>query len=172
MSLKLTEAQEQRLLDIEEAHDGDLQANFVVEDAADASSPLHKLIEWNDAKAGPKYRIIQARAIIGARVYHKSGTVGEPTRVYARNPLKPAHEQGYTRLTSLKLNPAAARQTIRVEVARVESALKRCIEVADVVGGTDIVNDLLVRLKDLELLAVESDESVVDALPLDQHPDL
>lgn len=40
----------------------------VVERARDASSPIHDLFEWNDARAADKYRLHQARTSIAAIV--------------------------------------------------------------------------------------------------------
>ena len=47
-------------------HNGSLKPKHVVEAAKSRKSPLHKLFEWNDSKAAGKYRLVQARYLIGA----------------------------------------------------------------------------------------------------------
>jgi hypothetical protein len=51
------------LLDIREKY-GQLRPHLVVQEAEDPDHPLHNRFEWDDAVAGPKYRIVQARRLI------------------------------------------------------------------------------------------------------------
>lgn len=43
---------------------GEITARLFVDAARPENSPLHKLLEWNDAKAAEKYRLQQASVII------------------------------------------------------------------------------------------------------------
>ncbi len=43
---------------------GPLTADRVLDEAADAKSPLHKYFEWDDRKAAHQYRLEQARRLI------------------------------------------------------------------------------------------------------------
>ena len=47
-----------------EQEDGRIDAARVVQRAADKASALHKHFEWNDAVAGPLYRLHQARHLV------------------------------------------------------------------------------------------------------------
>lgn len=47
-----------------EAHGNRLSPRILVEAATPEESPLHGFFEWNDAKAGEKYRLAQAGALI------------------------------------------------------------------------------------------------------------
>lgn len=44
--------------------DGEIDAVRVVEAAAESSSPLHPLFEWDDTRAAKKYRLLTARMLI------------------------------------------------------------------------------------------------------------
>ena len=52
------------LLEIRAANDGILTAAAIVEAAADPEHALHGRFEWNDEKAGHKYRVQQARQLV------------------------------------------------------------------------------------------------------------
>jgi hypothetical protein len=52
------------LLEIREANDGILTAQAVVDAARPDDHPLHLHFEWDDEKAGEKYRVAQARQLI------------------------------------------------------------------------------------------------------------
>jgi hypothetical protein len=51
---------------IKQKHDGELQNEFIVEEASNTRSPLHKHFEWDNKVAGHLYRIGQARHLIDA----------------------------------------------------------------------------------------------------------
>jgi hypothetical protein len=46
------------------ARDGKISAKGLVAEASIASHPLHRYFEWDDSKAGPKYRLAQATSMI------------------------------------------------------------------------------------------------------------
>lgn len=52
------------LKDIQKKHEGVLKPSDVVAFAEPNDSPLHGWFEWDDEKAGEKYRLEQARALI------------------------------------------------------------------------------------------------------------
>jgi len=45
---------------------GDLTPEIVVNDAADPDSPIHRCFDWDNDKAGDKWRLHQARQLIGS----------------------------------------------------------------------------------------------------------
>lgn len=51
-----------------EARHGALRPGYLVDEARPAASPLHPLFEWDDADAAEKYRLWQARKVIGSVV--------------------------------------------------------------------------------------------------------
>lgn len=53
---------------------GKLTPEIVVEEATDTNSPLHNRFEWDNGKAGHKYRLMEARLLITSV---KVGFVGE-----------------------------------------------------------------------------------------------
>ena len=61
---------------------GKLDAESYVNAAIDASSPLHKTLEWDDGKAGHEYRLQQARTIIRAIVVVTDDAL--PSQVYVK----------------------------------------------------------------------------------------
>lgn len=58
---------------------GDLTPALVVEVAADPTHPLHHRIDWDDGKAGPKWRLEQAAQLIrSVRVVYAENRDGTP----------------------------------------------------------------------------------------------
>jgi hypothetical protein len=49
---------------IREEHDGEIPPEAIVEASEPEEAPLHNEFEWDDAKAGKKYRLDQARYIV------------------------------------------------------------------------------------------------------------
>lgn len=74
----------ERLATIARDADGALHPQDVVVDARKASSPLHRLFEWDDRKAAVAHRLHQAREIITAIVVQISPTDETTTRAYVR----------------------------------------------------------------------------------------
>lgn len=54
-----------RLDEITRKLKGELTPQAVIEDAKKVSSPLHKHFEWDDSIAGEKFRMYQARKLMG-----------------------------------------------------------------------------------------------------------
>lgn len=53
----------------------------IVERAKDTESELHKCFEWDDSKAAEKYRIHQARVLVGSLVIVENEQKEEPQQV-------------------------------------------------------------------------------------------
>lgn len=65
------------LTGIYERH-GSLTPAIVVTEAEEPTSPLHHRLEWDNEKAGPLYRLVQARELIrSCRVVYKESPDGE-----------------------------------------------------------------------------------------------
>lgn len=64
----------------------DVKPQDIVKDAANPQSPYHKFFEWDDTKAGPKFRLQQARQLLqNLRViYHDTEGNSVSVRKYIR----------------------------------------------------------------------------------------
>ena len=123
-----------RLDSITKKH-GRLRASDVVRDAENPESPLHGLFEWDDAVAGARYRIIQARGII-QDVYY---TAIQETRVlyapaYVRDPDVDPSEQGYAKTVELATDEVRARAALKNEVQRLQGYVVRVRTLAMAIG--------------------------------------
>lgn len=68
---------------ITEAHGGHLKDEDVHEAARDASHPMHKHLEWDDAVAGKAYRLEQIRRIVRLiRIEDSEADYAEPPRAF------------------------------------------------------------------------------------------
>lgn len=129
-----------RLHAIAQAHKGNLTANDVVKDARNRTSPLHAFFEWDDKKAGEKYRRIQANELITSfyievHVEEKKVHVVE----FIRNPDVPPHVQGYRSITSLMDDGEAKRKALVEKFAGVAYQMQTARELAAVFGLRDQV---------------------------------
>lgn len=59
-----SEAIRSSLIDIAKRHDGRLDPEVVVQEAANPDSPLHSRFEWDDTEAARRYRNVQAGVLI------------------------------------------------------------------------------------------------------------
>lgn len=59
-----SEAVRSSLIDIAKRHDGRLDPEVVVQEAANPDSPLHSRFEWDDTEAARRYRNVQAGVLI------------------------------------------------------------------------------------------------------------
>ena len=65
-------------------HNGQLHADDVLAEAKDPAHPMHRHLEWDDAKAGHQYRLQQCRAIIRIVRIEVGYPVELTTRIYQR----------------------------------------------------------------------------------------
>lgn len=57
--------------------EGKVTPHLVVKHARATQSPIHKLFEWNDKKGAEKWRVVQARDLLGALVVVLPNQVGK-----------------------------------------------------------------------------------------------
>lgn len=76
---------------------GGLSPAAVIQEATPLESPLHDHFEWDDAVAGPKFRLVQAAALIrSVKITYRHTDDGEPVQCrafvsrYADNAYEPA----------------------------------------------------------------------------------
>jgi hypothetical protein len=126
---------------------GQLTPAVVVADAKRPESPLHALFEWDVEAAARKYWLHQARVIIhSVRLVSSSETVTIAAPYYVRDPTMPGGEQGYVSVAELRKSPEQARESVRLEFGRAESALLRARSVADALNMSEEIDQLMKQL--------------------------
>lgn len=128
----MTPEQREYLLSLD--RDGEITADEVLEAARPPASPIHDLFEWDDLVAGEAHRLDQARDLI-RRVkfiyYPPERTVREIRGIeYTRTPLIPHNQQGYMRVGIIAQNPEYAADTLKTELQRVRSMVRRARDMA------------------------------------------
>lgn len=152
MSLAISQAVRDRLTSLENEH-GRLSPRIVVDDARQKDSPLHGMFEWDVKKAALRHWLHRARVILHSVrvIQHAPEVVTLRAPHYVRDPHAPSREQGYVSVLELQKDPAAARESLRIEFSRVEGALTRARSVAGVLGLEAEIEALirhLVRVRD------------------------
>ncbi len=137
---------------------GELTPQRVVKAAADPESPLHKAFDWDDTKAGRKWRIHQARQLIKSiRVVIETSEQTFKVPEYIRNPDKPAKKSGYIRTVTIATEETRAREALIAEFARAGSILTRARQFAKFFG---MVADIDRLIDDVTTLRSKAEEHV------------
>lgn len=144
--IKITPEIKARLEQLENEN-GQLTPAVVVADAKQKDSPLHGLFDWNLKEAAEKWWNHQARAIIrSVKVVITTETFEIKTPHYVRDPSADPKQQGYVSVASLQRDPVAARESVRMECARAESALNRARNLAKVLNLDEEVDQVIARV--------------------------
>lgn len=130
------------------AQAGRLAPRDVVADARAKDSPLHECFEWDDKKAGSRYRLMQARRLIGS----VQVVIVEETRVlsavaYVRDPAASHGEQGYARTVEVRDDRERARMVLLTEAGRASAHLGRVRALASAFHMEDEAAGMLERLE-------------------------
>lgn len=113
---------------------GRLTPEYVLEEAAIETSPLHGCFEWDDSVAAHKHRLDQARRLIrSVKVVVTTTTRVISTVRYGRDP-QAAPGQGYVSVEQLRSEPDNARAFLRHEFSRAAAHLRRAEDLAEVLG--------------------------------------
>ena len=128
---------------------GLLTASVVVKAARNKESPLHSHFEWDNKKAGERYRLVQARALINrVRVV----TVHEEAKIttvkYVRAPDIPASQQGYREL--LAMDEDDQRAVIVAEFSRARSCLERARKIQASCEVSEDLGQIIKSIRDVE----------------------
>lgn len=105
----------------------DVRPQDIVKDATNPQSPYHEYFVWDDAKAGPKYRLQQARALLANLkiIYHDAEGNEVSVRKYVRVQLStPAdHElkSGYVPRLKVLKTPQLRLQVVAMAKTVLES---------------------------------------------------
>jgi hypothetical protein len=135
---------------------GIITPDMVIEDAKNPKSPLHDQFNWNvEEAAWSAWRETARRLIRQVRVVVEVTEVSfDPKRQrkeFLPIPNKPPGTQGYIRRAELKTQRERAIEAMNAEIARIESAITRALEVAEDIGLTaevESVKGAVTTLKD------------------------
>jgi hypothetical protein len=143
---------------------GPLTPERIEAHARDASHPLHAYFEWDDAVAGHKYRLEQARTLL--RVVIGTATVIEGTTYefpkYVRDPDLAGNQQGYVAIRELAGDSAT--RAVAAEIDRACAALERAIGIATAVGHRSELERCLRAVEALRGLMVAGERADGKAL--------
>ena len=134
------------------ASKGPLTPQAVVKDAQKDTSPLHGEFEWDDAKAGYRWRIRQARRLIASvrlTVVNEERIVS--TVAYVRDPAATTRQPGYVKVTELQDDKARALTAMITEVGRIDAYLQRLRSLSAALGLQNEVDVMLADLLNLRL---------------------
>lgn len=137
---------------------GILGAEDYVAEAADADSPLHQTLEWDDSVAGHQYRLQQARNIIRSVVIKRGDVDVRPVYVYVDNDRK------YQPATVVVDEPemyALALAALLRKTSAAREAVNQLMEVARESRGED--SELLARIG-VAMQALHTADSAVRSL--------
>lgn len=108
---------------IRETH-GLLTPSLVVEAAKDPESPLHRYFEWDDTAAANKYRLAQARQLIG-RVRIDMGSSEKPEMVRVFASVVEDNQRSYKSVTEIRSSAELTQQVLEQASADIRSFQKR-----------------------------------------------
>lgn len=146
MDQKQRKALESRLEKIRGRNAGLLTPNDVVADAKSETSPLHSFFTWDDTEASHQFRLDQARSLIrNVQVEMTTSTRRFAVPFYIRDPRVGPDEQGYCATLEIKNDQDVATDALRCEFDRAIAVLQRAVTIADALGLSEQVQDLLQR---------------------------
>jgi len=137
------------LAGLDKENGGRLTPEMVVLDATDPASPGHSFFTWDNEDAAHMHRLNEARSLIRS-VPLKVTT--ENVRVksigYVRDP-DAGEQQGYISVSKLKTKKQAALDALRYEVGRAIGFMERVRLVADELGLSDRVDEVMEEMEEL-----------------------
>ena len=126
---------------------GILTPAAVVADARSESSPLHSQFTWDDSEAARLRRLDEARMLIrSVRLEVTNTDVGIAAPFYVRDLSRPADKQGYASIVEVRDDATIAAETLQYEFDRAIGCIERSVEIANVLGMSDQVRELLGRV--------------------------
>jgi hypothetical protein len=142
VALRISNKQEvaSALQSLADRNGGRITPTQVVAAAKDKTSPLHRCFTWDDAVAGHRHRLNEARELIQSIrvITHKEQRVVRGI-AYVRDPEAAANQQGYISTAKLRTDEDLARAALVEEFSRAAAALRRAMAVAEVLQMKDEV---------------------------------
>jgi hypothetical protein len=151
--LRLTQAQNAHILALQDAS-GKLTAAALVADARNKKSPIHDLFDWDPKRAIERDLLLQAREVIGAVrivVTTDNTTVRAPYYVHV-----PGEGEGYRAVSSLRNDPAQARESLIYTLQITSGHLRRAMDLAGPLGLAGEVDLLLEQITGLQRIVREA----------------
>lgn len=109
----------------------EVRPHDVVKDAENSTSPYHKFFEWDDKKAGPKFRLEQARELLqNLKVIYTDGEGNEVSvrkyiRVRLSTPAEHELRSGYTPRVKVLKTAYLRGQVVEMAKTMLESFKRR-----------------------------------------------
>jgi hypothetical protein len=131
MNRKVLKEAREYIQNLAEKNEGRITPDTILADAKRKSSPLHKFFDWNDQKAGHKWRLEQARGLIEKVEYEfqtKGGT--HKTSYFRRDPSVSSRSQGYISIPALKSDKDLAHEALVDAFSMARSYLERANELS------------------------------------------
>ena len=142
---------------LSKANKGKVTPALVVLAARPDESPLHQYFEWDDTKAGEKYREMQARTLLRAcKIDHKVNHHKIQIPKYTRDPQAEPAVQGYVEVARIKTDADLAHAVLVREFAKIANALRTARHMASYFG-LDSEIDTLTESMNLLRKRVESE---------------
>ena len=127
---------------IERKH-GRITPGNVLEESRPTGAVLHSLFEWNDSAAAEKFRLEQAREVIGniAVVRMIEGRPTEPVRAFVN--LVPANrERGYSSIVKVLSNREYAHQLLETALAEFQALRNKYAILVELAELFDVIDEL------------------------------
>jgi len=141
-----------------ERQHGHVTPEAVVQEARAPDHAWHHRFTWDDAVAAHRHRIDQARTLIrGVRYEIRIENKVLSSVAYVHDPDAADDEQRYVSVARIATDEDRARATLIAEFARVASLLRRARDLADVLGMSDKISEMVDQIEGFTLaLRVES----------------
>lgn len=141
-----------------EDENGIVTPDRFVERAEPEDHPLHPLLLWDNTKAGHRYRLAQARALIrSVRVEYLHNEVTTYVVKYVHAPTE-EKTQNYQSVLILRNDADMARKTALLELAYARAAVERARSVAQALEYDELFEALMTSLQRLRE-RVETEEA-------------
>lgn len=135
-----------------EDKDGRVTPVAVVDHARPVDNPIHGQFEWNDAVAGERYRIDQARSLIrSVKVTVEVEERKIRTVAYVRDPEAPTDQQGYRSIVKIATEEDNARAAIVSAFGRAATHLRKARELAEALGLAADIDALIAQVADVDM---------------------
>lgn len=140
METRLRSDARDRIQQIADQHDGKITAAMVLDDARDASSPLHRYFTWDDDEAAHRWRLRQAGVLLrSVEIRNVTTTMQVTYPAYVRDPEASPKDQGMVSVVRLRGERDLALEALGAEFARVAAMLRRARSLAVGLGLEDEV---------------------------------
>ena len=144
---------------------GVLEAQTVVDESTPEDAPLHKVFEWDDAKAANNYRLVQSRTLIkSVRVVREVNKPSVPVYVHVPSETENDVKAGYQPMSVVVTRPdmyASALAALTSKFQSAKFALEELKQAA--VDSPDTDHERMARIE-IAIQAMQTASAAVSAL--------